>query len=222
MPRLFDAYIMVDWSAAAKPVTGANSIWIGILARDARLKFQFKAVNPDTRLKARSFIEDMVGRLTGRGDKVLLGFDFSLGYPAGTAQAAGFDCRADRPGRPCIPILPVRCASVRTIRMLASPSLRGSTMRCRRGHFPSGARRSATRSPRSVAGNRIFPSMRRWPSFARPRPACARPGEGSPNRSGNSPMPEVSAVSPCSAFRMCRPCAPACRMRASGLSNRSS
>ena len=97
MPRLFDAYIMVDWSAAAKPVTGANSIWIGILARDARLKFQFKAVNPDTRLKARSFIEDMVGRLTGRGDKVLLGFDFSLGYPAGTAQAAGFDLSGRSP-----------------------------------------------------------------------------------------------------------------------------
>lgn len=97
MPRLFDAYIMVDWSAAAKPVTGANSVWIGILARDARLKFQFKAVNPDTRLKARSFIEDMVARLTGRGDKVLLGFDFSLGYPAGTAKAAGFDLTAMAP-----------------------------------------------------------------------------------------------------------------------------
>ncbi len=97
MPRLFDAYIMVDWSAAAKPSTGVNSIWIGILARDARLKFQFKAVNPDTRLKARSFIEDMVARLTGRGDKVLLGFDFSLGYPAGTAQAAGFDLAGNAP-----------------------------------------------------------------------------------------------------------------------------
>lgn len=97
MPRLFDAYIMVDWSAAAKPATGANSIWIGILARDARLKFQFKAVNPDTRLKARGFIDDMVKRLTGRGDKVLLGFDFALGYPAGTAEAAGFDLSGQRP-----------------------------------------------------------------------------------------------------------------------------
>ena len=52
MARLFDAYIMVDWSAASKPVTGANSIWIGVLAKDARLKFQFTAANPDTRLKA--------------------------------------------------------------------------------------------------------------------------------------------------------------------------
>ncbi|MEZ5984720.1 MAG: hypothetical protein R3B94_02080 [Hyphomonas sp.] len=89
MAALFDAYIMVDWSAASKPVTGANSIWIGILAKDARLKLQFRAVNIDTRLKARSFLEDMVGKLTKRGDRVLLGFDFSLGYPAGTAEALG-------------------------------------------------------------------------------------------------------------------------------------
>lgn len=90
MARLFDAYIMVDWSAAAKPAKGANSIWIGILAKDARLKFQFRAVNPDTRLKARTFIHDMVSKLVKRGDKVLLGFDFSLGFPMGTADAMGF------------------------------------------------------------------------------------------------------------------------------------
>ena len=45
MRRLFDAYIMVDWSAASKPVTGVNSIWVGVLAKDARFKFQFKTVN---------------------------------------------------------------------------------------------------------------------------------------------------------------------------------
>ncbi|MEO1101484.1 MAG: hypothetical protein AAFW65_06510 [Pseudomonadota bacterium] len=97
MPRLFDAYIMVDWSAAAKPVTGPNSIWIGVLARDARLKFQFQAVNPDTRLKAREFLKDMIARLTKRGDRVLLGFDFSLGYPAGTADALGLKTDASPP-----------------------------------------------------------------------------------------------------------------------------
>jgi len=93
MAALFDAYIMVDWSAAAKPALGPNSIWIGILMKDARLKLQFKAVNIDTRLKARAFLEDIVGKLTKRGDKVLLGFDFSLGYPAGTAKALGLDTK---------------------------------------------------------------------------------------------------------------------------------
>jgi hypothetical protein len=38
MAALFDAYIMVDWSAAAKPALGPNSIWIGVLMKDARLK----------------------------------------------------------------------------------------------------------------------------------------------------------------------------------------
>jgi hypothetical protein len=88
---LFDAYIMVDWSAAAKPALGPNSIWIGALTKDARLKLQFKAENIDTRLKARAYLEDIIGKLTKRGDKVLLGFDFSLGYPAGTAKALGLD-----------------------------------------------------------------------------------------------------------------------------------
>lgn len=94
---LFDAYIMVDWSAAAKPALGPNSIWIGMLVKDARLKLQFKAVNIDTRLKARAFIEDMLAKLTKRGDKVLLGFDFSLGYPAGTAKALGLDTEKQAP-----------------------------------------------------------------------------------------------------------------------------
>ncbi len=94
---LFDAYIMVDWSAASKPALGPNSIWIGMLVKDARLKLQFKAVNIDTRLKARAFIEDMVAKLTKRGDKVLLGFDFALGYPAGTAKALGLDTTKQAP-----------------------------------------------------------------------------------------------------------------------------
>ncbi|RAN37117.1 hypothetical protein [Hyphomonas pacifica] len=91
MSRLFDAYIMVDWSAASKPVTGKNSIWIGILARDARLRFQYQSANIETRLKARAFLDGIIAKLTGRGDRVLLGFDFALGYPAGTADALGLD-----------------------------------------------------------------------------------------------------------------------------------
>jgi hypothetical protein len=97
MPALFDAYIMVDWSAAAKPALGANSIWIGMLAKDARLKLQYRGVNIDTRLKARAFLEDIVGKLTKRGDRILLGFDFALGYPAGTAAALGLDVTAQPP-----------------------------------------------------------------------------------------------------------------------------
>ena len=97
MKRLFDAYIIVDWSAAAKPVTGANSIWVGIRARDARLKFQFNSANPKTRLEARRFILEMAQKLISRGDRVLIGFDFALGYPSGTAAAIGLNTESAPP-----------------------------------------------------------------------------------------------------------------------------
>ena len=66
MARLFDAYIIVDWSAASKPAQGANSVWIGALARDARLKFQFQAANPSTRLAARDMIAGLAERFISR------------------------------------------------------------------------------------------------------------------------------------------------------------
>ncbi|MEZ5997885.1 MAG: hypothetical protein R3B98_04260 [Hyphomonas sp.] len=94
MARLFDAYMMVDWSAASKPATGSNSIWIGLLAKDARLKLHFTAANPPTRLNAREIIRDLTDRLVKRGDRVLIGFDFPMGYPAGTAAALGLDTAA--------------------------------------------------------------------------------------------------------------------------------
>lgn len=99
MVRLFDAYIIVDWSAAAKPVTGANSIWIGLRARDARLKFKFTSSNPRTRFDARTQIAELAEKLIARGDKVLIGFDFALGYPSGTADAIGLDTSNTPPWR---------------------------------------------------------------------------------------------------------------------------
>ena len=87
MARLFDSYVMVDWSAASKPATGADSIWIGAMTPDARLKLAFKASNPATRAKALAELEDLLGRCLKRGDKVLLCVDFPMGFPAGAAEA---------------------------------------------------------------------------------------------------------------------------------------
>lgn len=87
MARLFDSYVMVDWSAASKPATGADSIWIGALTPDSRLKLAFKASNPPTRAKALEELSDLLGRCLKRGDRVLLGVDFPLGFPAGTSAA---------------------------------------------------------------------------------------------------------------------------------------
>ena len=87
MARLFDSFIMVAWSAASKPATGADSIWIGASTPDARMKLVFKASNPPTRDKAVEELEDLLTRCLKRGDRVLVGFDFPLGFPAGTAEA---------------------------------------------------------------------------------------------------------------------------------------
>ncbi len=91
MARLFDSYVIVDWSAASKPSTGADSIWIGVLAPDARLKLAFKSHNPATRAEALTMLQDILSRALHRGDRILLGFDFSLGYPAGAAAALGLE-----------------------------------------------------------------------------------------------------------------------------------
>lgn len=86
MPRLFDYYIMVDWSAAASPKTGKDSIWIAVLdAGTGRTTFS----NPATRTKAFDQLSQHLERLTSSNKRVLLGFDFSLGYPRGTAKAFG-------------------------------------------------------------------------------------------------------------------------------------
>lgn len=86
MSRIFDSYIVVDWSAASKPTTGADSIWIGAFTPDARLKLNFAGINPETRAKAFEQLCAALDRLLNRGDRILLGFDFPLGYPAGTSR----------------------------------------------------------------------------------------------------------------------------------------
>lgn len=91
MTRIFDSYIIVDWSAASKPTTGSDSIWIGALTPDARMNLKFASSNPDTRHKAKDQLIAAIERLLKRGDKILLGFDFPLGYPAGTANALKLD-----------------------------------------------------------------------------------------------------------------------------------
>jgi hypothetical protein len=84
--RLFNAYVMVDWSAAATAKTGRDSIWIGVLKRDIRFRPTFEAFNPPTRAAAEKQLLDVMADLRRRNDKSLVGFDFALGYPAGTAE----------------------------------------------------------------------------------------------------------------------------------------
>jgi hypothetical protein len=87
MARLFSAYVMVDWSAAAKPATGKDSIWIGVFKKDVRFRLTFEAHNPSTRDEAMRTLRTIFTELKRKGERALVGFDFNFGFPAGTAQA---------------------------------------------------------------------------------------------------------------------------------------
>jgi hypothetical protein len=87
MARLFHAYIMVDWSAAAKPSSGADSIWIGVLKRNVRFQLAYEAFNPSTRAEAEKILNAQLDELARKGERVLVGVDFPLGFPRGTAAA---------------------------------------------------------------------------------------------------------------------------------------
>lgn len=87
MPRLFSAYVIVDWSAAAKPATGADSIWIGVLKRDVRFRMVFESFNPATRFEAEQRLVAILDDLKKRSERALVVFDFPLGFPRGFAAA---------------------------------------------------------------------------------------------------------------------------------------
>lgn len=75
---LFDRVVMVDWSANATPKRGRDSIWIADSESSA-------VVNPSTRSEAMDAIDEVIE--TSISQRVLIGFDFSFGYPAGFAEA---------------------------------------------------------------------------------------------------------------------------------------
>ncbi|MFI4975333.1 MAG: cobalamin biosynthesis protein CbiG [Caulobacterales bacterium] len=87
MARLFNAYVIVDWSAASKPTTGADSVWIGVLKRDVRFRPTFEAHNPPTRAEAEKLLTGVLDDRAKRSERTLLGCDFPFGFPRGFAQA---------------------------------------------------------------------------------------------------------------------------------------
>jgi precorrin-8X/cobalt-precorrin-8 methylmutase len=81
---MFDTFAMVDWSAAAVPRTGRDSIWICWHAQDGE-----RLENPPTRHAAKTLLGEWLADALSRGERVLLGFDFPFGYPAGFAARLG-------------------------------------------------------------------------------------------------------------------------------------
>jgi hypothetical protein len=84
---LFDRYLMVDWSARSKRATGPDSVWVadGSMASGDRA-LSVSTSKPATRTEA---VHDIRSRLLDAVDarqRVLVGFDFAFGYPAGFAK----------------------------------------------------------------------------------------------------------------------------------------
>ena len=86
---MFDAFAMVDWSAATVPRTGRDSIWICWHDNDGE-----RLENPPTRHAAKALLMDWLAAARANEERVLVGFDFPFGYPA------GFAAKLDLPGAP--------------------------------------------------------------------------------------------------------------------------
>jgi precorrin-8X/cobalt-precorrin-8 methylmutase len=83
---MFDSFVIVDWSAAGQPKTGRDSIWICSVGRDGSER---SVANPSTRYAAKNLLRALLSQATARGERILLGFDFPFGYPAGFARRLG-------------------------------------------------------------------------------------------------------------------------------------
>ncbi len=88
MSRLFGAYIIVDWSAAEGKRQGPDSVWVALVRRDVRFRLMPAELhNPATRAEAVALLRTLIADAGRRNEKVLLGVDFNLGFPEGTAAA---------------------------------------------------------------------------------------------------------------------------------------
>jgi precorrin-8X/cobalt-precorrin-8 methylmutase len=86
MIPVFDAYVMVDWSASNVARTGADSIWVCVLERQGAELAPVRLTNPPTRCEAVGFLADLLSDMIARDRVTLVGFDFAFGYPAGFAR----------------------------------------------------------------------------------------------------------------------------------------
>jgi len=86
MSRLFDAYLMVDWSgknglSPARP--SPDAVWIGAGEADGRVP---RARYFRSRMAGISHVTRLLSRWTSEGRRVLVGFDLPYGYPVGFAR----------------------------------------------------------------------------------------------------------------------------------------
>jgi hypothetical protein len=79
----FDRVIVVDWSAANLPTSAtnrANAIWIGCHDAEGGAEWHHR-----TRATAEAQLATLIDTARADGTRLLVGFDFAMGYPAGFA-----------------------------------------------------------------------------------------------------------------------------------------
>jgi hypothetical protein len=80
---LFDRVIVVDWSAAnlpTSPTNRANAVWIGCHDAEGGAEWHHR-----TRAAAEAQLVTLIETARASGQRVLIGFDFAMGYPTGFA-----------------------------------------------------------------------------------------------------------------------------------------
>jgi len=97
LARLFDAYIVADWTAAETKKLGDTSLWIGVAKRDVRFRLYTETHNVATRAEGEALLASILADHRKRGDRVLVGLDFNFGYPAGTAARLKLEGTAGQP-----------------------------------------------------------------------------------------------------------------------------
>ncbi len=80
---MFDRFVVVDWSANSTPKLGRDSIWIAVHDHSGEVS----VTNLPTRASAATFLVELLE--SEPIATTLVGVDFSLGYPQGTASALG-------------------------------------------------------------------------------------------------------------------------------------
>lgn len=84
----FDRIAVLDWSAAARPKRGRDSIWLGLAsAAHDSAGAVVDARNIPTRLEAEARLRALIGETIAAGRRLLIGADFAFGLPAGGAGA---------------------------------------------------------------------------------------------------------------------------------------
>ncbi|MBD3609945.1 MAG: cobalamin biosynthesis protein CbiG [Gammaproteobacteria bacterium] len=85
--RYFDGYLIVDWSASTVANSGKDSIWWCHMAWDDDTLVMCDVQNPLTRLDAYQQMFSLLASYVESNKRVLVGFDFAYGYPAGFSQS---------------------------------------------------------------------------------------------------------------------------------------